>query len=49
MKEFIALVLEVILLILKMNISPEEATRTTAEKYNVSYQKLWNKIPKRWK
>ena len=49
MQEIIILVLEVILLILKMKFSPEEATRATAEKYNVEFSKLWEAVPKRWK
>lgn len=49
MQEIMILVLEVILLILKMRCTPEEATRETAEKYNVPFSKLWEAVPKRWK
>jgi hypothetical protein len=47
LQEIIILVLEVILLIIKMSVSPEEATRATAEKYGVSFSKLWQAVPKR--
>ena len=49
MKEIIILVLEVILLILKMRFSPEEATKATAEKYGVPFSTLWEAVPRRWK
>ncbi|MBZ9633388.1 hypothetical protein [Clostridium sp. FP1] len=49
MQEIIVLVLEVILLIIKMRVSPEEATRATADKYGVAFSKLWEAVPKRWK
>ncbi|WP_181246114.1 MULTISPECIES: hypothetical protein [Clostridium] len=49
MQEIMILVLEVILLILKMKLSPQEATRETAEKYNVPFSKLWEAVPKSWK
>lgn len=49
LKEIIVLVLEVILLIIKMKVSPEEATRATADKYGVAFSKLWEAIPKHWK
>lgn len=48
-QEIIILVLEAVLLIIKMSVSPEEATRATAEKYGVSFSKLWRAMPKRWK
>jgi len=49
LQEIIILVLEVIFLILKMKCSPEEATRTTAEKYNVEFSKLWEAVYKKMK
>lgn len=49
MQEIMILVLEVILLILKMRFSAEDATRETAAKYNVPFSKLWEAVPKRWK
>ncbi|MGV8980538.1 hypothetical protein [Clostridium sp.] len=49
MYEIIVLVLEVILLIIRVKVTPEEATRATAEKYDVEFSKLWQAVPKRWK
>lgn len=49
LQEIIILVLEVILLILKMKITPEDDTRATADKYGVDFSKLWEAVPKRWK
>jgi len=48
-EEILILVFEVILLILKMKFSPQEATKATAEKYNVPFSKLWEAVPRRWK
>lgn len=44
--ELVVLVLEVILLVVKMKLSPEEATRTTAERYGVSFSTLWKAVSK---
>ncbi|WP_297426065.1 hypothetical protein [Clostridium sp.] len=49
MQEIMILVLEVILLILKMRCSAEDATRETSEKYGVPFSKLWEAVPKHWK
>lgn len=47
--ELVVLVLEVILLVIKLKITPEEATRTTAEKHGVAFARLWRAMPKHWK
>lgn len=47
--ELIVLVLEVILLVIKLKISPEDAARATAEKHGVAFARLWRAIPKHWK
>ncbi len=49
LEELIILVLEVILLIIRLKLTPEEATRYTAEKNGVAFSKLWRVVPKRWK
>lgn len=49
MKRIILLVLEVILLVLKTGMTPEEATRTTANNYGADYSKIWEAVNKRWK
>ncbi|MCB2354725.1 hypothetical protein [Clostridium estertheticum] len=49
MQKIIILVLEVIVLIIKVSASPEEAARVTAGKYGVPFSRLWEAIPKKWK
>lgn len=49
LKEIVILILEVTILILKMKLSPEEATRITAEKYGVDFSDLWEFVSKKWK
>lgn len=49
LQEIVILVLEVLLLIIKMKVTPEEATRATADKYGLAFSRLWEAIPKRWK
>ncbi|MBX4262348.1 hypothetical protein KTC96_06465 [Clostridium estertheticum] len=49
MYEIIVLVLEVIILIITMKISPEEATWATVGKYGVEFSKIWRAVPKMWK
>ena len=49
LQEIIILVLDVILLILKLKISPEDATHATATKHGIPFSKLWNAVPKYWK
>lgn len=48
-QEIVILVLEIILLIIKLGASPEEATRATAIKHGIEFSKLWKAVPKRWK
>lgn len=48
-QEIIIVVLEVILLIIKMRVSPEEATRATSAKYGVPFSTVWEAVPKKWK
>ena len=47
--ELVVLVLEVFILIIKLKVSPEEATRTTAQKHHVAFEKLWEALPKKWR
>lgn len=47
--EIVILVLEIILLIIKLGASPEEATRATAKKHGVEFSKLWDAVPRKWK
>jgi hypothetical protein len=49
LQEIIIMVLEVILLIIRVKVSPEDATRATSKKYGVEFSKLWEAVPKRWK
>lgn len=47
--ELIVLVLEVVLLIIKLKVNPEDAARATAEKHGVAFARLWRAIPKHMK
>ncbi|MHC1723206.1 MAG: hypothetical protein AB9836_08390 [Aminipila sp.] len=49
LQDIIILVLEVMLLIIKIGVNPEEATRTTANKHGVEFSRLWENIPPKWR
>lgn len=48
-QEIVILALEILLLIIKLIVNPEDAIKIKAEMHGVSCSKLWRAVPKRLK